>query len=218
VATVGNLLVLISGSNAPLTAALAKSEAELKAFSGTATGHGATASTGLHTVGLAALGVVGAVAVMGAASVKAAADFQEQMGIINTIAHQTPEELNKTGQAIRGLSTSTGTGLTDLTQGFYDLLSAGVPAAKAMDALRQANTLAIGGLATTAQTVDLITTAINSYSLNTRAQRSRRTSSPSPSRTARSPPPRSPRPSPTSRRWRTRWGSGSTRSARPTPC
>jgi TP901 family phage tail tape measure protein len=168
VATVGNLLVLISASNAPLTAALAKSEAELKAFSGTATGHGATASSGLHTVGLAALGVVGAVAVMGAASVKAAADFQEQMGIINTIAHQTPEELNKTGQAIRGLSTSTGTGLTDLTQGFYDLLSAGVPAANAMDALRQANTLAIGGLATTAQTVDLITTAINSYSLNTK--------------------------------------------------
>jgi TP901 family phage tail tape measure protein len=168
VATVGNLLVLISGSNAPLTAALAKSEAELKAFSGTATGHGAVASTGLHTVGLAALGVVGAVAVMGAASVKAAADFQEQMGIINTIAHQTPEELNKTGQAIRGLSTSTGTGLSDLTQGFYDLLSAGIPAAQAMDTLRLANTLAIGGLATTAESVNLITTAVNSYDLNTR--------------------------------------------------
>jgi TP901 family phage tail tape measure protein len=168
VATVGNLLVLISGSNAPLTAALAKSEAELKAFSGTATGHGAVASTGLHTVGLAALGVVGAVAVMGAASVKAAADFQEQMGIINTIAHQTPEELNKTGEAIRGCRPRRAPGLSDLTQGFYDLLSAGVPAANAMDALRQANTLAIGGLATTAQTVDLITTAINSYSLNTK--------------------------------------------------
>jgi TP901 family phage tail tape measure protein len=168
VATIGNLLVLISASNAPLTAALAKSEAELKAFSGTASGHGATAATGLHTVGLAALGVVGAVAVMGAASVKAAGDFQEQMGIINTIAHQTPAELDKTGQAIRALSVSSGTGLTDLTKGFYDLLSAGVPATKAMDALRQANTLAIGGLATTAQTVDLITTAINSYGLNTK--------------------------------------------------
>jgi TP901 family phage tail tape measure protein len=168
VATVGNLLVLISGSNAPLTAALAKSEAELKAFSGTATGHGATASTGLHTVGLAALGVVGAVGVMGAASVKAAADFQEQMGIINTIAKQSPDDLDKTGQAIRALSVSSGTGLTDLTKGFYDLLSAGVPVTQAMDTLRQANTLAIGGLATTAQTVDLITTAINSYSLTTR--------------------------------------------------
>jgi TP901 family phage tail tape measure protein len=168
VAVVGELLVILGGSNAALTSTLAKSEAELRAFSGTATTHGAHAAGGLHTVGVAALGVAGLVGVMGVASIKAAADFQEQMGIINTIAHQTPEELDKTGQSIRRLSTESGTGLGDLTQGFYDLLSAGVPATKAMDVLRQANTLAIGGLATTAQTVDLITTAINSYSLNTK--------------------------------------------------
>jgi TP901 family phage tail tape measure protein len=168
VAVVGELLVILGGSNAALTSTLAKSEAELRAFSGTATTHGAHAAGGLHTVGVAALGVAGLVGVMGVASIKAAADFQEQMGIINTIAHQTPQELDQTGQAIRRLSTESGTGLGDLTQGFYDLLSAGVPATKAMDALRQANTLAIGGLATTAQTVDLITTAINSYSLNTK--------------------------------------------------
>jgi hypothetical protein len=186
VAVVGELLVILGGSNAALTSTLAKSEAELRAFSGTATTHGAHAAGGLHTVGVAALGVAGLVGVMGVASIKAAADFQEQMGIINTIAHQTPHELDQTGQAIRRLSTESGTGLGDLTQGFYDLLSAGVPATKAMDALRQANTLAIGGLATTAQTVDLITTAINSYSLNTKGNRpSRPTSSPSPSRTAR---------------------------------
>jgi TP901 family phage tail tape measure protein len=167
-ATVGNLLVLISASNAPLSAALAKSEGELKAFSATAGGHGATTAGHFHGIGVAALGVVGAVGIMGAAGIKAAGDFQEQMGIINTIAHQTPAELDKTGQSIRALSTSSGTGLTDLTKGFYDLLSAGVPAGQAMDALRQANTLAIGGLATTSQTVDLITTAINSYQLNTK--------------------------------------------------
>jgi TP901 family phage tail tape measure protein len=168
VAVVGELLVILGGSNAALTSTLAKSEAELRAFSGTATTHGAHAAGGLHTVGVAALGVAGLVGVMGVASIKAAADFQEQMGIINTIAHQTPQELDQTGQAIRRLSTESGTGLSDLTQGFYDLLSAGVPATKAMDVLRQANTLAIGGLATTAQTVDLITTAINSYQLNTK--------------------------------------------------
>jgi TP901 family phage tail tape measure protein len=168
VAVVGELLVILGGSNAALTSTLAKSEAELRAFSGTATTHGAHAAGGLHTVGVAALGVAGLVGVMGVASIKAAADFQEQMGIINTIAKQSPHDLDQTGQAIRRLSTESGTGLGDLTQGFYDLLSAGVPATKAMDALRQANTLAIGGLATTAQTVDLITTAINSYSLNTK--------------------------------------------------
>jgi hypothetical protein len=60
-----------------------------------------------------------------------------------------------------------------------------VPATKAMDALRQANTLAIGGLATTAQTVDLITTAINSYSLNTKGAAVATDQFASPSRTAR---------------------------------
>jgi hypothetical protein len=127
VATVGNLLVLISGSNAPLTAALAKSEGELKAFSATAGGHGATAAGHFHGVGVAALGVVGAVGIMGAAGIKAAGDFQEQMAIINTIAHQTPAELDKTGEAIRADGGPDGDEpLTDLTKAFYDLLSAGV--------------------------------------------------------------------------------------------
>jgi hypothetical protein len=47
---------------------------------------------------VAALGVAGLVGVMGVASIKAAADFQEQMGIINTIAHQTPQELDQTAR------------------------------------------------------------------------------------------------------------------------
>jgi hypothetical protein len=123
VAVVGELLVILGGSNAALTSTLAKSEAELRAFSGTATSHGATAAGGLHTVGLAALGVAGVVGVMGAASIKAAGDFQEQMGIINTIAHQTPDALNATGEAIRRLSVETGIGLPDMTRAFYDLLS-----------------------------------------------------------------------------------------------
>jgi TP901 family phage tail tape measure protein len=166
VAVVGELLVILGGSNAALTSTLAKSEAELRAFSGTATSHGATAAGGLHTVGLAALGVAGVVGVMGAASIKAAGDFQEQMGIINTIAHQTPDALNATGEAIRRLSVETGIGLPDMTRAFYDLLSAGVKTGDAMGVLRQATTLSIGGLATTAQTVDLLTTAMNAYHLN----------------------------------------------------
>jgi TP901 family phage tail tape measure protein len=168
VAVVGELLVILGGSNAALTSTLAKSEAELRAFSGTATSHGAAAAGGLHTVGVAALGVAGLVGVMGGASIKAAGDFQEQMGIINTIAHQTPDELNKTGEAILALARKTGQSPEDLTKGFYDLLSAGVPVTHAMDALTQATTLAIGGLATTSQTVDLMTTAINVYHMNTK--------------------------------------------------
>lgn len=161
----GELVVLIAGNNALLTSSLAKSEAELTAFSGAATHHSGLASTALHAAGLAAVGLGAAAAVGTAVAVNAAADFQDQMAIINTIARQTPQELEKTGQSIRGLAASTGEPLKTLTQGFYDLLSAGIAPANAMAVLTQSTTLAIGALATTDQTVDLLTTAINSYGL-----------------------------------------------------
>lgn len=165
-AIVGELLTLISGNNTALLAAVAQSEAALKGYSATATTQGTAASAAMHGIGIAAI-ATGALAVAGLGlSVRAAADFQEQMAIINTIAHQTPEELARTGESIRAMAVATGTPLADLTKAFYDLLSAGVPASEAMGVLGQATTLAIGGLATTTQTVDLLTTAINAYHLD----------------------------------------------------
>ena len=118
---------------------------------------------------------LGTIAAVGAAggliyAVKAAADFEAQLLTINTIARETTDGLGGTtdgldriGQGIRKIASETGTPLEDLTQGYYDLLSAGIGAADAQGVLEAANTLAIGGLATTAQTVDLLTTAINAY-------------------------------------------------------
>jgi TP901 family phage tail tape measure protein len=106
-------------------------------------------------IGLGAVGIV--------ASVKAAADFESQLNTINTIARATPAELDKIGKSIRGIARATGTPLEDLTQGYYDLLSAGISAADAQKVLENANTLAIGGLSTSAEAVDLLTTAINTY-------------------------------------------------------
>jgi TP901 family phage tail tape measure protein len=114
-----------------------------------------------------ALGVVGAAAAGIVAAIKTAADFESQMNTINTVAQlagtATSGALGKIGDSIRKLSRETGTPLEDLTQGYYDLVSAGVSAKDAQNVLTQANTLAIGGLSTTAEAVDLLTTAINSY-------------------------------------------------------
>jgi TP901 family phage tail tape measure protein len=165
-AVVGELLVLIAGNNALLTSSIAKSEAELRGFGATANTHGGIAAGAFRAVGLAAVAMGAVTAVGTAIAVKAAGDFQEQMAIINTIAHQTPEELTRTGEAIRAMAVSTGTPLSDMTKAFYDLLSAGIPASQAMDVLRQSTTLSIGALSTVDQAVDLLTTAINSYGLN----------------------------------------------------
>jgi TP901 family phage tail tape measure protein len=158
-AVVGELLVLIGANNTALTAGLAKSEAELKGF-------GASGTSALAGIRMAALGVgVASVAGMGLA-VSAASSFQEQMAIINTIAHQTPAELDKSGESIRAMAVATGPPLSDMTKAFYDLLSAGISASKAVDVLRLSTTLSIGSLSTVDQAVDLLTTAINAYHLS----------------------------------------------------
>jgi TP901 family phage tail tape measure protein len=102
----------------------------------------------------------------GVAAVKWAGDFQAQLNTINTIAFATPEALNKIGDGIRGIAKQTGLSLDDLTSSYYDLLSAGIKVADAQSVLNNAVTLGIGGLATTAQTVDLLTTAYNAYGLD----------------------------------------------------
>ena len=123
---------------------------------------------GIKNVGRLGLAAAGSISAISIASLKVAGDFEEQLNTINTIAHKTPAELEKVGDAIRGIAKDTGTPLEELTQGYYDLLSAGIQAAGAQKVLVAANKLAIGGLASTAETVDLLTTAINTYGLHSR--------------------------------------------------
>lgn len=112
-----------------------------------------------HNFKLLGAGIIGA----GVVAVKWAVDFQAQMNTINTVAQVTPTRLDAIGKSIIGLAEKTGTGIADLTSAYYDLVSAGISAADAQDVLVQANELAIGGLGTTKEAVDLLTTAINAY-------------------------------------------------------
>jgi len=110
------------------------------------------------------IAAIGAAAVAGVGfSLKVAGDFEAQLNTINTVAKLTPEVLGEIGEGIRKLARDTGTSHADLTSAYYDLVSAGIKAADAQNVLTAANTLAIGGLSTTAEAVDLLTTAINSY-------------------------------------------------------
>lgn len=119
--------------------------------------------------GLARAGAViatAAVTGLGAAA-KLGADFEAQLNTINTIAHLSKESLDGVGDGIRDLARQGRGDLADLSAGFYDVLSAGITdTADAQKVLAAASTLAIGGLATTAQTVDLLTTAINAYHMD----------------------------------------------------
>src|SRR6185369_12960647 len=118
---------------------------------------------GIQNTAKLAVGIVAAGGTLVTASLKLAGDFEAQLNTINTIARATPTELSAIGDSVRKIARDTGTGLADLTQGYYDLLSAGVKVSDATTVLNAANTLAIGGLSTTAESVDLLTTALNVY-------------------------------------------------------
>lgn len=119
--------------------------------------------TGVKNVGKLAVAGGAALVGLGVASLNAAGDFEASLNTINTIARKTPPELEKIGDAIRATARESGAPLEDLTQGYYDLLSAGIQTADAQGVLAASTKLAVGGLATTAETVDLLTTAINTY-------------------------------------------------------
>lgn len=130
-------------------------------------GVGAEAKRGLGVAAgnIARLGTVaaGGLAAIAVASAKEAGNFEAALNTINTVARVSASELGTIGEGMRKLARDTGASLDDLTTGYYDLVSAGIDAADAQNVLTQANTLAIGGLATNAETVDLLTTAINTY-------------------------------------------------------
>jgi hypothetical protein len=82
--------------------------------------------------GMTALGAAGGAIFAGA--VEAGATFEDQLRTINTVAKLSDDQLNGVGDNIQALSRETGKTTDDLTSGFYDLVSAGVPADKAMQA------------------------------------------------------------------------------------
>lgn len=118
------------------------------------------------TAAFTAAGAAGGALFAGA--IGGAANFEDQLRTINTVAHLTDEELDGVGKSILDLSKETGKSTDDLTAGFYDLVSAGVPANDAIAVLKDSAVLATGALGTTAETVDLLTSAINAYGLEAR--------------------------------------------------
>ncbi len=115
------------------------------------------------TVGLTAVGAAAGTIFTGALG--GAANFEDQLRTINTVAKLTDDELHSVGNNILDLSKETGRSTDDLTAGFYDLVSAGIPAGDAIKVLKDSAILAEGALGTTAETVDLLTSAINAYGL-----------------------------------------------------
>jgi len=120
---------------------------------------------------LAAIGVGKAIGVAGRAlkdfgadSIKMAADFEKSIIEINTIMPKNTKLTKKQTNALRDLSKQYGTKPQAQAKSFYQIVSAGTTDFhEAQELLNQSNKLAVGGLSDTSGSIDILTSAINSY-------------------------------------------------------
>lgn len=107
--------------------------------------------------------VSAAAAGIGVAAVKAADNFESGMAKVSTIADTTQVPINKLKQSIMDLSSQTGISTSELTDGLYQTISAGVQTKDAMSVLGVAVETAKGGFTDTSTAIDTLTSAINAY-------------------------------------------------------
>lgn len=103
-------------------------------------------------------------AAQGGAMVKMAADFNDAIAKLSTIADASVP-ISELRKEIIELSNDTGVASSEIANSVYDAISAGRDTADAVDFVRQSTMLAQAGFSDTAATTDLLTTALNAYGL-----------------------------------------------------
>lgn len=102
------------------------------------------------------------------ASGKFAADFQQSMAKVNTIADTTQVPMSKLQKQILELSNQTGVSASQVANNVYDAISAGQSTANAVKFVGNATKLAAAGFATTDQSLDVLTTTLNAYGMKSK--------------------------------------------------
>ncbi|RKY09819.1 MAG: phage tail tape measure protein, partial [Planctomycetota bacterium] len=99
-------------------------------------------------------------------TVKTFATFEKQLAEVSTMLDgQSMRYLPRYSRAVQSMSMSIGESTDTLSRGLYDILSASIPASKALDVLEVSSKAAAAGLTTTGVAADAITTIIKSYRL-----------------------------------------------------
>lgn len=109
--------------------------------------------------------VTAPIAGVGIAAVKTAADFDNAMAKVSTIADTTTTPISKLKEQVKNLSNTVGVGVTDIAEAQYQAISAGVDTASSVSFVSTAVKAAKGGFTDTTTAVDGLTTVLNAYGL-----------------------------------------------------
>ena len=153
-----------------MTGPLSKMEARMNTFASSTEANAARMERSLRKVEKTSFNISKGAAVLGTAillplgaSAKAAADFEKQMGNINTLLDSSKENINTIGDELLVIAQKIPKPIEELTAGLYDIRSAGIPAAQAMMVLEDSGKLATAGLSTTQEATNIMTSALNSF-------------------------------------------------------
>lgn len=109
--------------------------------------------------------MIAAVAAIGAASLKMAADFDSAMRSVNTMMLLSEEAFGAFRDEVQALARDMGVSAVDSANALYQAISAGVPRENVLEFLRIATEAAIGGITDTKTAVDGLTTVINAFKI-----------------------------------------------------
>lgn len=99
-------------------------------------------------------------------AVNEAVKFEKAMATVSTtIDNTTPEMMKKMGEEVLDMSKRIPKAISELTDGLYDVVSAGIDAKYAMTVLNSSGRLAVAGLGTTQEGVDVLTSSLNSFNM-----------------------------------------------------
>ena len=101
------------------------------------------------------------------ASVKSASDFTDAMAKVSTLVDTSKVSVDDLSKVFLDLSNASGKSATELAEAGYQALSASVPVEKLGQFTKTATDLAKVGFTDTSTAVDVLTTAINAYSMET---------------------------------------------------
>ena len=132
--------------------------------------NGAKLKNTLSGINVKAMEIASSGAMLGAAilvplglATKAAMDFEKQMTNVATLVDTTRENMGAMGDALLEISERVPVAISDLTESLYQIRSAGIDAAHAMNVLEISAKLSVAGLSSATDATKAVTSAMVSF-------------------------------------------------------
>jgi TP901 family phage tail tape measure protein len=99
-------------------------------------------------------------------AINEAGKFEKAMASVSTLTNDTPIQMKAMGDSVLEMSKKVPVAISDLTIGLYDVVSAGIKSEFQLKVLKDSAILAVAGLGTTKEAVNITTSALNAFNIS----------------------------------------------------